>query len=108
MGSLWGPFSAPFSLRAILGPQKGGLLEASVLRSLFEKILVHIWIHFWSLWDTYDLDDMREGGKNHTIAYVGSFTVLDTILGSIWTPFWSPIWTPNPIVTHFGDPLCLF
>ena len=61
VGSLWGAFSDPVSLRAILGPQIGGLLEGSVLTSLFETILDQIWIHFWSLWDTYDLDDMREG-----------------------------------------------
>ena len=52
VGSLWGHFSAPFSLRAILGPQNGGLLEGSVLTSLFDTIFDQIWIHFWSLWDT--------------------------------------------------------
>ena len=60
VGSLWGAFSTPFSLRAVLGPKNGGLLEGYVLTSLFETILDQIWIYFWNLGDTYDLDDMRE------------------------------------------------
>ena len=61
VGSLFGACSAPFAPQEVLEPQNGGLLGGSVLTSLFYTILNQFLIDFWSLWDTQDLDDMREG-----------------------------------------------
>ena len=106
VGSLWGAFSVPFSLFGRSWDLKMVVFwKGPFWHHFFRRFFIKFGSIFGAFGTLTTLTIRVRGYKNHTFGYVVWLIVLDTILGSIWAPFWSLKWTPNPIVTHFGDPM---